>query len=190
MRVSRTIPFTAALLAGGKSSRMGRDKAALKWEGQSLWQRQIHLLKSLRPEQILISGRPDGPYLESEYQIVFDAEPDLGPLGGIMSLLEACTTERLLVLAVDMPWMSLPVLEQMLSLDTGVVPMIDDRSEGAAAIYPTAIKPLIRSVLLAEDRSFQNLARLAVADGYVKNWEVPLNLQFHFRSWNSSILPA
>jgi molybdopterin-guanine dinucleotide biosynthesis protein A len=54
------LPFAAALLAGGKSRRMGRDKALLpvEWEGASvpLWERQLSILKALAPAELVISG--------------------------------------------------------------------------------------------------------------------------------------
>ena len=53
---SLTMRCSAVLLAGGKSSRMGRDKAFLEIEGEPLWQRQLATLRRLAPEQLMISG--------------------------------------------------------------------------------------------------------------------------------------
>ena len=50
--------FSAVILAGGDSSRMGRDKAFLDCRGGSLLARQIRMVSLLRPREILISGRP------------------------------------------------------------------------------------------------------------------------------------
>ena len=62
--------FSAVLLAGGKSSRMGSDKAFLEIEGEPLWQRQLATLRGLSPGQLMISG----PRREEwdEYEIVTD----------------------------------------------------------------------------------------------------------------------
>src|SRR5687768_17396927 len=96
---------SAVLLAGGKSSRMGRDKGALLVEGEPLWQRQLNILRRTQPRELFISGPLDGPYANTGVRIVSDAEPHLGPLGGIAAALGECTTDWLLVLAVDLPFM-------------------------------------------------------------------------------------
>lgn len=176
--------FTAALLAGGKSSRMGQDKATLDFEGQVLWKRQIGLLERLQPAQLLISGRPDGPYVGSGYTIVYDRPGDLGPLGGLLGLLERCETPRLLVLAVDMPWMTGPVLEQLLSYPSGVVAEHDGWLEGTAAVYPVKLLSLVRQTLSGTDRSFQVLLRSALSTGEMETWTLPKDHVKPFQSWN------
>jgi molybdopterin-guanine dinucleotide biosynthesis protein A len=180
-------PFTAALLAGGKSSRMGQDKATLEWEGQVLWQRQIELLESLNPAQLLISGRPDGPYVGSMYDVIFDMDNNLGPLSGLNSLLLKCKTSRLLVLAVDMPWMTKEILEKLLSFEDGVIPELNGFWEGAAAVYPSDIMPQVRNILQSPDRSLQSLARLALNCGFIDTWPVPDEIAPCFRSWNQPL---
>lgn len=178
-------PFTAALLAGGKSSRMGQDKARLEFEGQPLWKHQIRLLESLSPDQLLISGRSDGPYAGTSYRVLLDEEPGLGPLAGLATLLAHCTAPRLLVLAVDMPWMTRPVLETLLGAEKGLVPEHDGWWEGTAAVYPREILPLIQKALHGPDRSFQALVRQAADQGLLASWPVPAGLRSCFRSWNT-----
>jgi molybdenum cofactor guanylyltransferase len=178
--------FTAALLAGGNSSRMGQDKSTLRWQGQALWQHQIHLLETLNPTQILISGRPDGPYMGSDYTILYDQEFGQGPLAGLEALLSACTSPRLLVLAVDMPWMTRSVLDQLLSFEKGVAPEHAGWWEGTAAVYPVNILPLVRDCLSGPDRSFQTLIRQAIRQDLLKTWMVPKELENCFQSWNTA----
>ncbi|MES2308594.1 MAG: molybdenum cofactor guanylyltransferase [Verrucomicrobiota bacterium] len=183
-----TSPFTAALLAGGRSSRMGQDKATLLWEGKALWKRQIELLESLHPEHLLISGRPDGPYISSSYPVVFDRENNLGPLAGLKSLLENCTTPRLLVLAVDMPWMTLSLLQQLLQENEALVPQCEGWWEGTAAVYPREILPLIETSLKTSDRSFQSLLTRAKEQKLIRSWIVPSQFRSCFQSWNSPLM--
>jgi molybdopterin-guanine dinucleotide biosynthesis protein A len=177
--------FTAALLAGGKSSRMGQDKATLEWEGQVLWKRQIGLLESLNPEQLLISGRPDGPYVGSGYEIVYDRQSGLGPLAGLQSLLERCKTPRLLVLAVDMPWMTRSVLEELLAGEKSLVPHHDNWWEGTAAVYPVSLLPLIREHLQGSDHSLQSLIRDGIKEKFLVSFPIPADRIQAFKSWNS-----
>ena len=73
---------SAVLLAGGKSSRMGRDKALLEIDGEPLWRRQLATLRALEPEQLMVSGPPRG-----EGETVADEIEDAGPLGGVAAAL-------------------------------------------------------------------------------------------------------
>src|SRR5690554_6543570 len=77
-------PFHALLLAGGKSSRMGRDKAAMRLGDQSLHDRALELLRALGPRRLLISG-PGG---------VPDLVPDAGPPSGLYSTLHYLKEEE------------------------------------------------------------------------------------------------
>ena len=99
-------PFTAALLAGGKSTRMGRDKAYLpvQWEGTSapLWKRQLGVLQALAPDRLVISG-PRKPGYPESVTILADEYDGVGPLGGIATCLRKTQTTLLLVLAIDLP---------------------------------------------------------------------------------------
>ena len=80
----------AVLLAGGKSSRMGRDKSALIVNGEPLWQRQLAVLRATEPAELFISGMRDGPYADCGVEILADGIPNCGPLGGIATALRRC----------------------------------------------------------------------------------------------------
>ena len=97
--------FTAALMAGGKSSRMGSDKRLLEIDGIPFWQRQIELLESLAPSEILISAS-DYPAWAGRHGVVKDEAAGAGPLAGLSAILNAAAHEIVLVLAVDMPLMN------------------------------------------------------------------------------------
>src|SRR5262245_60126217 len=101
-----TLDFTAVLLAGGKSSRMGQDKAELMIDGEPLWRRQVAILQAAGANEILISGRLDGPYADSGLPIIEDAESEMGPIGGIATTIAMARHPLALVLAIDLPRMS------------------------------------------------------------------------------------
>src|SRR5215469_1568033 len=131
--------LSAVLLTGGESRRMGRDKATILFRNQPLWQHQLGILSKLEPEMLLVSARIDPPWRPADVEFVADAHPSRGPLSGIGAALARTTSDHLLVLAVDMPFMTAGYLRglfQHAGLGCGVVPMVKNRAEPLAAIYP------------------------------------------------------
>jgi molybdopterin-guanine dinucleotide biosynthesis protein A len=98
--------FVAVLLAGGRSARMGRDKATLELDGRPLWRHQLETLLALRPARTLIATHPD-QHLGSLPADV-DAVPDHLAAGGALAALPRLLSDPLphlprLVIAIDMP---------------------------------------------------------------------------------------
>lgn len=87
------------ILAGGKSSRMGRDKAFLKWRGKTFLEHAQLILKRAGVQHIYVSGEYDGDH------IIPDAIPNLGPVGGICSAIQklASRHDSFVFLSIDMP---------------------------------------------------------------------------------------
>ncbi len=88
------------VLAGGKSTRMDHDKAMLDWHGLTLLAHMSNLLAGAA-DDVQVVGRGVMP----------DRSPGCGPLGGIVTLLELSETETNLVVAVDLPFLTLPFLK-------------------------------------------------------------------------------
>jgi molybdopterin-guanine dinucleotide biosynthesis protein A len=154
---------SAVLLAGGKSSRMGRDKASLEITGRPLWRRQIETLRALFPEQLMISGPPREAW--SEFEIVADVIAGAGPLAGIATALRKCSSRHLVVLAVDLPAMSADFLRSLLarcSDDQGVVPLSSRGFEPLAAVYPVRCVALAATNLMSRDFSMESFVRGAL----------------------------
>ncbi len=140
--------FAAVLLCGGRSTRMGRDKAFIDWHGRPLWQVQLEKLQQLGPERLLISCRAE-QNIVSDVEMVFDPiDANDGPLGAITRCLERVRMP-LLVLAVDMPWMSVAFLRER------VVPGGFFRGphgfEALCAVYELEMLPTMQTAL-AEHR--------------------------------------
>jgi molybdopterin-guanine dinucleotide biosynthesis protein A len=160
---------SAVLLAGGKSSRMGRDKAFLEIEGQPLWRRQIETLRTLSPEQLMISGPPQEAW--REFEIVADVIAGAGPLAGVATALRKCPSPRLVVLAVDLPAMRADFLRSLLarcSDDQGVVPRSSRGFEPLAAVYPASCVALAATSLLSRDFSMESFVQGALRKKLVR----------------------
>jgi molybdopterin-guanine dinucleotide biosynthesis protein A len=162
--------FSAALFVGGRSSRMGRDKAFLEIDGFPLWRRQLQILRELRPSEIFLAGPTQPEWIEAGLETVVDARTDVGPLGGLVAVLRRCKYPRLLVLAVDLPNMTSAFLAQLLPMcsnNGGVVPRRNERFEPLAAIYPVRCLALAESCLDAGEYSLQQLAFRAANAGLI-----------------------
>jgi molybdopterin-guanine dinucleotide biosynthesis protein A len=182
-------PFAAVLLAGGKSSRMGRDKASVVIDGQPLWQRQLATLRATGAQELFISGKPDGPYADSGIEIIVDSSLGRGPLAGLEAALRRTRQPLLLVLAIDLPDMTSTFLADLVRRAStnglGVVPRTAEWFEPLAAVYSPACLPLVEECLRGEDHSMQRFVREAVAQNLVE--ERPLTLTEHvlFRNLNA-----
>ena len=162
--------FSACLLAGGKSTRMGRDKALLPMPGgQLLWQRQLRILEELQPREILWSGEPR-PGLPAHLRIVRDLIPHAGPLGGISACLDTLKTDLLVVLAIDLPQMTSAFLRSLLAPcagSRGAVIRHGDYFEPLAAIYPQILASLAREQLRQHRHTMQEFIHTAVDAGHL-----------------------
>src|SRR5687768_7234821 len=156
------LTFSAVLLAGGESRRMGRDKAAVVFRDEPLWRRQLRVLSDLGPEKVFVSARTRSTWLPDDTELLLDEPPSRGPLSGLTKALELMQTSHLLVLAVDMPFVTREQLQHLSSLATarcGVVPMIAARAEPLAAIYPKESALDFAAALAGSDFSLQALVR-------------------------------
>ncbi len=114
MSASQNRPVAGLLLAGGKSSRMGQDKALLSLNGETLINRTWRVLKRVQCQPVLICGqRPGG---------IADIYPGHGPLSGIHAGLRVLRTHvglsRVVVVPVDMPRLSKALLQPLLAHPT------------------------------------------------------------------------
>jgi molybdenum cofactor guanylyltransferase len=104
--------LSAFVLAGGKSSRMGTDKAFLEFEGRTLLARVLDLARSVTPNVRIIG---EAGKLAVFAPAVEDVFRGCGPLGGIHAALGASQTELNLVLALDMPFVSFALLQHLIT---------------------------------------------------------------------------
>ena len=180
--------FSAVILAGGKSARMGRDKAFLETGGQTLLARQIQLAHELGAAEIFISGRAGVDYSAFSCRVLQDKFSEAGPLAGIERALNVATSPVLLVLAVDLPDMSAELLRRLAagcSDELGAIPKLSGYIEPLAAFY---LKPTHSLVTLQLERgcfAVKDFADLCVQSGSARFIEIEVSAARHFTNWNS-----
>ena len=182
--------FSAVILAGGKSSRMGRDKAFLKINGRILLDRQIDTLVAADAEDILISGRPGVDYSAFGCRVLTDEFPEAGPLAGIHAALKVSRQPLVLVLAVDLPEMNAMFLRSLLmmaTVDRGVVPRVGGRIEPLAAVYPHAALALVEQMLAQGNHAAQSFASACMQAGLAAYEDVPDDFARLFKNLNTPV---
>ncbi len=147
--------FSLAIIAGGQSRRMGRDKAFVELAGKPLIEHVIERSADLgQAEVILVTNKP-AQFAHLGLPMYRDILPDKGSLGGIYTALVQAQYPDVLVLACDMPFVNADLLRFMtaqINDETDiVVPTVDDYPQGLHAIYKkTCIEPIAEQ--LAADR--------------------------------------
>ena len=180
--------FSAVILAGGKSSRMGRDKALLEIGGQTLLARQIEIVRAAGATEVFISGRADADYSVFGCHVLKDNFPDAGPLAGIEAALAAATNPLLLVLAVDLPRMNAEYLRRLAAdclTDCGAVPKSENGIEPLAAIYPKIARARAGALLHGGENAAANFAEQCVLSSLARFVTVPADEAGSFANWNS-----
>jgi molybdopterin-guanine dinucleotide biosynthesis protein A len=140
-------PLAAAILTGGRASRMGGlRKATLAVGGTSIIDRQLAVLRTLAAPVFLVTSA-QAPR-DAELTVVRDEYPDHGALGGIYTAIVASPHERTLVVACDMPFLNAAFLAHLVGIDADlVIPRTSRGYEPLCAIYSRACAPAIRERL-------------------------------------------
>jgi len=185
----KTCDVAGAVLAGGESRRMGRDKARLRFGGEALWRRQVRVLREAGAEPVFIVRRDGQPGLGRDVPHVCDTFADAGPLAGLHAALSAAETAWVAVLAVDMPAVDAAWFRRLKSFCRTGVGAVARHAEGfepLAAIYPREALAAVARRLKRNERSLQKLVtalargrrvrivRLAEAELWrMENWNAP-----------------
>jgi molybdopterin-guanine dinucleotide biosynthesis protein A len=157
----------AGILVGGRGRRLGGvDKARLRVRDRSsdsgtysyttTLMRLVSCLEG-HVSQILLAGRPDQSYPEVPCRLVHDADPDAGPLAGLVALLRQAPAPWCWLLACDLPRLD-PMLGRLLAktataADSVVVPETTRGLEPTAALYHRDTLPLAEACLERGERS-------------------------------------
>ena len=211
MSMEYTAEYTAAILCGGKSTRMGRDKATMRVGEERLADRLIReflpcgeVLLSVRDEaqgrELFADGNSAGKEGSSEItagnpnpaklRFVEDEIREAGPLAGIAACLRESRQELLFVTAVDMPYMDRQFAEELLALGSkeeqpwdALLPVdAEGRLQGLCGFYRKTALPAVQESLAAGEHK----VRAALEKLNVKTVEVNRITEGEkkIRNWN------
>jgi molybdopterin-guanine dinucleotide biosynthesis protein A len=161
-----TVSLGAVVLAGGRSRRMGSDKAVVEFCGARMIDRVAGILGSVA-EPVVVVARRASDVGEVGGVVVEDEQPYAGPLPALVAGLRSTGRERNVVVACDMPFLNTTLLSRLGELlDDSIDTVVPITSEGAqplhAAYGDCAIEPLL-SIIASGERSLKGaLERLRV----------------------------
>jgi molybdopterin-guanine dinucleotide biosynthesis protein A len=184
--MSVALTFSAVLLAAGRSTRMGVDKAVLRVTGLTLWERQLGVLRAAGCCEVTISARPEQLWVPANMPVVRDTRPDAGPLAGIAAALAQTEATHLMVLAVDLPRMD-PAwwarLKSHCAPGVGAVGRHDGFYEPLAAIFPRELRGAAEIALSRDELSLQRF--IAAAGVAMTAVEIAATEATWFTNWNA-----
>jgi len=147
---------SAFILAGGKSTRMGTDKAFVSLDGRTLLARMLDLARQVTPNVRIVGDRakfsPFAPVIE-------DIFPGRGPLGGIHAALKTSQSDLNIILAVDVPFVSLALLQYLITRS---------RNSPSAAITVPRSAEGWQPLCAIYRRQFADAAEKALSEGHYK----------------------
>jgi molybdenum cofactor guanylyltransferase len=166
------IQVTGVILAGGKSRRMGRDKAFLPFGKGVLIERVIEVVRAVTDELLLITNTPE-QYQRFGLPMVSDVIPEAGSLGGIYTGLVHAKTPYSLALACDMPFVK-PAFSRFLCDIAGeadvIIPKNAEDFQPLCTVYAQACREPIRQRIEAgrlKITGFFDQVRVRVIEGEV-----------------------
>ena len=149
------LPLTAAILAGGRSTRMGVDKILLDIQGELLIRRVLDAVTQTCARIAVVTNRPGDLAvlgLPLEVSVLSDEIAYQGPLGGLATALAWTQDEWVLAVAADIPWIE-PAVVRALWAARGqaavVVPVTDHGPEPLLALYHRRCLPVVNAALAA-----------------------------------------
>ena len=193
----KTKRFYGLILVGGKSERMKTDKALLNYHGKAQYARCYELLMKFCDDVFLsLKEKQKDSYDFEKYKVIFDDSKydGIGPLGGIVSAMEAYPDNRWIILACDLPNVTEPVIQELIvrgkgALGTAYRSAYDQLPEPLCAIYNRDYYPVLKKsveekkyclrkimidhkielIPLVNQKAMDNINLLAEYEAFIKN---------------------
>ena len=139
------------VLAGGRSSRMGTDKALVEFRGRPLVENALGILRAAGLTASIAGARAD---LRAFAPVVEDSTPDLGPLGGITAAMDSSAARWAVFLSVDLPLLPAPLVRVLLnhariSGRTVTLASVAGFAQTFPVVLDRAVLPMLQSELAA-----------------------------------------
>lgn len=164
-----SVNLSVGVLAGGKSTRMGQDKALLQIESKRFIDRICEELGGF--SQVLISAARKGLYEDTGHEVVYDAHENIGPMEGIYQVLSHAKEEYVFICAADMPFIKRELVEYMaefISSDYDCYCLVDeDHIHPLCAIYSKRMLDVIEEQIRSGHYRLLNVLR-AVRTKYIR----------------------
>jgi molybdopterin-guanine dinucleotide biosynthesis protein A len=182
---SASTDVTGIILAGGKSSRLGRDKALVDSAGKPLIQRVADRLRAVVDDVIVVTDRP-AHFRFLGLQMTSDKYHNVGTLAGLHAGLAAMRSAYGLVVGCDMPLLNADLLRHIVSLRDGydvVMPQLGEYYEPLHALYSVRCLPCIeRAIEAGQRRMLSACAGMRVR--YVRDDEIATYDPHHLSFFN------
>lgn len=156
--MSDNLSISGFILAGGKSSRMGTDKALLMFQDIPLL---LHMIKRIEPfcDKVAISGQ-NSEYANFEVEMIPDLYTDCGPIAGIFSALKYTGSDWNLLVSVDVPFVNDELFHVLIS-NIGeydcIIPEHTSGVEPLIGLYHRRTLPVIEKMITSGDYKLTNL---------------------------------
>ena len=180
---------SAVLLCGGRSSRMGADKAQLVWEGRTLLER---IAAGLKPQvsAVYLGTGAQPKYEELGLPCLLDRGPDLGPLAGLEAALVGSATPWVLLVACDLPGLSPEVTARLFAAPQPGDQVVQfgslEAPEPLCALYHRSVLGAVRGALQAGRRRMTSFLNQDACDPIQVRWvPLPDSLRSDLRNVNA-----
>lgn len=166
--------YSGIILSGGKSSRMGKEKALVDFKGLKLIEYSI---KALEPfcDEIIISTNNPHLYAEFDFKCIADEKKNIGPIGGIFTLLNNSSYQDNIILSCDIPFVEQKFIKYLLDNyngETALIPQHNGKVEPLCAVYNKSILKYVNQQIAISDFKLMNLLSKSNANFLsVDEWE-------------------
>lgn len=177
--------ITTIILAGGKSSRMGEDKAMLSYNGTPFIDHIIHIASQITDTILLVSDHPEHQAIKNA-AVIKDVYANKGPLSGLYSGLSHSKTTRNLVLSCDIPMIKLDVLKFLITNFNkdyqAIIATVNDRIMPLVGIYTKDCISISKELIEKNDLKMMNFIDRLHSVNYI---EIPNQMKEQLSNINT-----
>ncbi len=158
--------LSAAIIAGGRSTRFGSPKTKAGFQGISLLEHALNLAREISPTVMLSINQP-AENMTGEVLQCKDLYPDCGPLGGVYTILKTVKTPLVAILPCDMPLLASTIYARLRIHSSGAVPVVAQSHLGLeplVSIWPAALADALEGFILRGTYSLRKIVTDLNAD--------------------------